>query len=87
MTRRLGSNARTRYRVRLMRGCVVVAFGSVRDASLVLRVRATGSVTVRRDGRSVTVATYPRLRGSYLLQPSRSGPPIAVTRLTIRARG
>jgi hypothetical protein len=63
-----------------------VASGTARGTSLVLRVRATGSRRTRRNGRTVTVPTYPRLRGSYLLQPAGSGPRIAVTTLTISAR-
>ena len=63
----------------------MVASGTLRGSSLVLRVRAAGSKTVARDGKMVTVAIYPRLRGSYRLQPSGSGPRIAVTALTMKS--
>ncbi|HEV2785696.1 MAG TPA: hypothetical protein VGV67_04855, partial [Solirubrobacteraceae bacterium] len=77
--RRLGARARTTYRVTLLRRCVVVATGSVRDRRLVLRVRRTETRTIVRDGRRTTVATYPRLSGSYVLRPGRSGARIAAT--------
>lgn len=80
--RRLGARARTSYRVILVRRCVVVATGSVRDRRLVLRVRRTARRTIVRNGRRTTVATYPRLGGSYVLRPGAKGPRIAVTALT-----
>ena len=77
--RRVGARARTSYRVQLVRGCTIVASGSVRDRRLVLRVRATATRTVTRKGRRVSVRTYPRLRGSYVLRPAGDAPRIAVT--------
>ena len=80
--RRVGSRARTTYRVILVRRCVVVASGSVRDRRLVLHVRRSGARTVARDGRLSSVASYPRLRGRYVLRAGADGPRIAVTTVT-----
>ena len=83
--RRLGARARTTYRVVLVRRCIVVATGSARDRRLVLRVPPSATRTVLRDGRPASVATYPRLRGSYVLRAGADGPRVIVTTVTFRA--
>ncbi|CAA9519250.1 MAG: Cytochrome c551/c552 [uncultured Solirubrobacteraceae bacterium] len=75
----LGRRARTRYRVMLTRRCSTVATGYVRGRRLVLTVKPSGTRTIMRNGRRVTVTTHPRLAGAYLLRPSRAGPRVSVT--------
>lgn len=64
----------------LVRRCVVVASGPVPDRRLVLQVRRSGTRTVMRDGRLTSVASYPRLRGRYVLRTGADRPRVAVTR-------
>jgi hypothetical protein len=70
IAKRIGSSKRATYRVKLTRACVTVATGTVKGTALKLTVRSNGTKKVRRGGRRVTVRTYPRLKGTYVLQAS-----------------
>ncbi|MEA2220896.1 MAG: hypothetical protein QOJ35_3522 [Solirubrobacteraceae bacterium] len=82
---RLGARASTRYRVRLTRGCTVIATGVAHGRRLVLMVKPTGTKAIMRHGRPATVKTYPRLIGPYLLRPAASGPRLAVLTVTFES--
>jgi len=84
ITKRMGKRKRASYRVKLTRACTTIATGTVKDKRLVLKVKPTGSKRVRRGGRRVTVKTYPRLKGTYLLQPN--GGKNRITAVKVRFR-
>jgi glucose/arabinose dehydrogenase len=76
---RIGARTRTRYAVKLTRGCDVLGTGVARGARLELTLTSNGTKLVTRDGVRVRVRTYPRLSGRYLLRPAGRKPRLAVT--------
>ena len=76
---RIGAQTRTRYGVKLTRGCDVLGTGIARASRLELTLASNGTKLVTRDGSRVRVKTYPRLSGGYLLQPGGRGPRLPIT--------
>ncbi|WP_169542346.1 reprolysin-like metallopeptidase [Solirubrobacter soli] len=68
VSKQIGAKKRSTYKVKLTRACVTIATGTIKGKKLALKVKATGTKTVKRKGKRVKVKTYPRLKGTYLLQ-------------------
>lgn len=75
-TKRIGRRKATRYAVKLVQGCQVVATGSVKDKLL--------SLTVKPLSGSGKAQRYPRLRGSYTLRFNGGRTAIPTVRVAIR---
>jgi hypothetical protein len=74
--KRIGRRKATRYAVKLVRGCRVIATGSAKDKLLILTVKPLSA--------SGKTPRYPRLKGSYTLRYNGGPAAIPTVRVVIR---